>query len=81
MTKLDKLVAQIRARPTQARFADVQTLMEAFGWRLVRQHGSHAIFRKDGEGMMSIPKVGGQHVRGIYLDTICKQLGLDDEHD
>ena len=78
MTKRDKLVDKIRARPAQARFDDVQTLLEAFGWSLKRQNGSHAIFTKPDDGYLSVPKVGGQHVKGVYLDQICKRLGLDD---
>ena len=78
MTKRDKLVDKIRARPAQARFDDVQTLVELFGYRLKSQNGSHARFAKAGARSITIPKVGGQYVLGVYLDQICDLLGLDD---
>jgi len=78
VTKREKLIERIRARPSQARFADVQAVLEDFGWRLRNETGSHAIFIKAGEDHLSIPKVGGRHVKGPYLDLICIRLGLDE---
>lgn len=78
MTRREKLIAKIRARPSEARFADVQALLEDFGWRLDRERGSHAIFEKAGERSIAVPKAGGRMVKGIYLDQLCDRLGLDD---
>ena len=51
---------------------------EAFGWRLDREKGSHVIFTKDGERSITVPKVSGRMVKGVYLDEICNCLGLDE---
>ena len=78
MTKREKLIARLRARPRQASFGDVTTLLEGFGWTLNRQKGSHVTFIKDGERSLSFPVVGGQYVKGIYVDHIFARLDLDD---
>ena len=78
MPQIDDLVARIRARPPQARFRDVQALLEAFGWRLARERGSHVTFAKEGERSIVVPKEGGRWVNRTYLDQICERLGLDD---
>ena len=77
MTKLEKLIEQIRRRPPEAEFADVRALLEAFGWALSRQSGSHVSFTKAGEGTQIIPKKGGSKVKRVYLQQICDRLGLD----
>jgi predicted RNA binding protein YcfA (HicA-like mRNA interferase family) len=78
VTKRDELIARIRARPAVARFADVQGLLEEFGWQLQRETGSHVTFAKEGERSITVPKVGGRMVKRIYLDQICDRLGLDE---
>ncbi|MBA3947547.1 MAG: type II toxin-antitoxin system HicA family toxin [Herpetosiphonaceae bacterium] len=78
MTRRDKLVARIRARPPEADFTDVSALLEEFGWILDRERGSHTIFIKSGEFPITIPKHGGRKVKRIYLDKICELLKLDD---
>ena len=67
----------MRRRPPEADFADVRTLLEAFGWTLARESGSHVSFTKAGEGTLVIPRKGGQKVKRVYLDLICERLGLD----
>lgn len=79
MTRLEKLIERIRARPPEADFADVERLLEAFGWRNVRQTGSHAAFKKRGERTIIVPIKGGRKVKRVYLDEICRLLELDDE--
>ena len=76
MTRRERLIARIKSRPPEAEQRDVRALLQEFGWTLDRQTGSHLIFVKDGE-MMSIPLVHGRRVKRIYLDEICKRLGLD----
>ena len=45
MTKRTKLLAQIRNNPKGARLRDLVAVLEATGFRKVRQTGSHAIFQ------------------------------------
>ena len=78
MTRRERLIARIRARPPEADARNVIALLEEFGWSLDRQSGSHMIFKKAGEELFSIPLVSGRKVKRVYLDRVCKRLGLDD---
>jgi predicted RNA binding protein YcfA (HicA-like mRNA interferase family) len=78
MSRRDKLIARIRARPPEADASDVRALLEDYGWRLDRQSGSHMIFT-DGKRIQSVPLVGGRRVKRVYLDQLCELLGLDDD--
>lgn len=77
MTKRDKLIARMRARPVEADFSDVKALLELFGWSLDRSKGSHHTFNKDGEDSFTVSTVNGRRVRQYQLDDICKRLELD----
>ncbi len=79
MTKREKLIERIRARPVEADFSDVKALLEMFGWALKRTKGSHHTFRKDGERSLTISTVHGRTVMGYQLEQICFRLGLDGE--
>ena len=78
MTKLEKLIDRIRARPPEVDFDDVRTLMKAYGWTIDRERGSHVTFVKPGERSVTVPKLGGRRVKRVYLDLLCDLLGLDD---
>ncbi len=78
MSRLAKIIERIRARPPQADFDDVRWLLEACGWTLARERGSHAHFTKPGERTITVPRVGGRTVKRTYLDLLCERLGLDD---
>jgi predicted RNA binding protein YcfA (HicA-like mRNA interferase family) len=76
MARRDKLIARVRARPPLADFDDVRAVLELFGWERARQSGSHVSFTKPGERTLTIPNFHGK-VKRVYLDEICKRLGLD----
>ncbi|MBI2171923.1 MAG: type II toxin-antitoxin system HicA family toxin [Chloroflexi bacterium] len=77
MPPLDKLIERIKARPPEADFSDVRQLLEGFGWALAREKGSHAMFTKEGQRTIAVPKVGGRKVKRTYLNQICEILGLE----
>lgn len=77
MSKYDKLIERVRRRPVEADFADVQALLELFGWSLNRTKGSHHVFVKPGELPFTISTVNGRRVKRYHLDQICNRLGLD----
>ncbi|MBI2941037.1 MAG: type II toxin-antitoxin system HicA family toxin [Chloroflexi bacterium] len=79
MGQLEKLIARIRARPTEADFEDVRALLEAFGWLPEGGKGSHRAFRRAGHRTITIPTVRGRKVKRIYLDQVCELLGLDED--
>lgn len=80
MSQRDRLIEQLcaRPRPPDARFDDVRRVLEAFGWEMKRQRGSHVTFKKPGERAIVVPLVSGRTVKQAYLDNLCKLLGLDD---
>lgn len=78
MARHEKLIERIRARPPEADFSDVRVLLEAYGWSLGRERGSHTTFIKPGERSITVPKVGGRKVKRVYLDQLCAILGLDE---
>lgn len=80
MTRRDKLIERIRRRPPIAKFGDVRSLLEAYGWTHDRTTGSHEIFTKPGERTLPVPVHGGA-VKRVYLDRICDLLGLDTENE
>ena len=41
MARIDKLLVRVRNNPRDVRFADLLTLVEAFGFEFLRQEGSH----------------------------------------
>jgi predicted RNA binding protein YcfA (HicA-like mRNA interferase family) len=81
VTRREKLIAKIVARPPEADADDVRAVLEDFGWTFRHQTGSHMTFAKPGERSLSIPLVSGRRVKRIYLDQICQRLGLDDLND
>jgi predicted RNA binding protein YcfA (HicA-like mRNA interferase family) len=78
MTRLERLIDRIKARPPQAEFSDVERLLEEFGYERKRQEGSHVSFKKPGARTIIVPLVKGRKVKRVYLDQICELLGLDD---
>lgn len=80
MTRLDKLIRRVcGARPTEAKFSDVERLLLAFGYEKDRQKGSHVIFKKEDVRPFTVPLVKGTRVKRFYLARLCELLGLDDQ--
>jgi predicted RNA binding protein YcfA (HicA-like mRNA interferase family) len=77
VTRREKLIQRILARPPQARFADVRALLEEFGWALDRTRGSHHFFVKPGERTLSVPVSKGRWVKRVYLKEITERLDLE----
>jgi predicted RNA binding protein YcfA (HicA-like mRNA interferase family) len=78
MTRREKLIECIKARPPEADFSDVENLLEEFGYERRRQEGSHVSFKKPGARTIIVPLVKGRKVKRAYLDQICDLLDLGD---
>ena len=78
MSRRDKLIEKIKARPPEASFADVHALLEDFGWRIGRHKGTHVTYVKEGEHSITITAEGGRRVKRTYLTLLCDRLGLLD---
>lgn len=79
VTKREKLIERMRARPVEAEFNDVKALLEAFGWTHDRTNGSHHTFNKDDERSLTVSTVSGRKVKRYQIDQVCVRLGLDQE--
>ncbi len=77
MPDIDKLLAKIKARPSEADYRDVRALLEAFGWTERKGKGSHSVFTKEGERSITVPTISGRKIKRYILDQIIERLGLD----
>ena len=48
ITRCEDLLARARRSPGGLRFSELCRLAECFGWELVRQRGSHVIYKRRG---------------------------------
>jgi predicted RNA binding protein YcfA (HicA-like mRNA interferase family) len=81
MGKLEKLVEQFLNKPPEVRFEDVRYLLEAFGFEEKRSKGSHHSFRDSQGRKITVPKKGGQKVKGVYVQQIVELLNLEEWSD
>jgi predicted RNA binding protein YcfA (HicA-like mRNA interferase family) len=81
MGKLEKLVEQFLNKPPEVRFEDVRYLLEAFGFEEKRSKGSHHSFRDSQGRKITVPKKGGQKVKGVYVQQIVELLNLKEWSD
>ncbi len=77
MTKLLKLIERFLSEPPEIKFLEVNTLLEAFGFREIRSTGSHHIFRNDQGQNLVVPKTGGKMVKRTYIKQIIRLLDLE----
>jgi hypothetical protein len=56
-----KLLKKVLAAPQNTRFGDMMTLVNAFGFRLLRTSGGHHIFGRDGiDEQLNLQNVKGK---------------------
>jgi predicted RNA binding protein YcfA (HicA-like mRNA interferase family) len=80
MSKLEKLISQFLENPPEVSFEDVVYVLKAFGFEEKRSKGSHHSFRDSQGRKITIPKKGGQKVKGIYVQKIVKLLNLKEDN-
>ncbi len=81
MGKLKKLVEQFLNQPPEVRFEDVLYILSAFGFEEKRYKGSHHSFRDSQGRKITVPKKGGQKVKGVYVQQIVELLKLEEWND
>jgi predicted RNA binding protein YcfA (HicA-like mRNA interferase family) len=74
MTKRDKLRQKLRNPSADTNMRDIQTLLESFGFVLVRIRGSHYIFEyDDGEQSKQLVfPLHGNKVKRMYIKEVIK---------
>jgi predicted RNA binding protein YcfA (HicA-like mRNA interferase family) len=81
MSKLRKLIEQFLLNPSEVRFEDVCYILIAFGFEETRSKGSHHTFRNADGLNITVPKKGGQKVKGVYVKQIVLLLNLEEWND
>ncbi len=78
MSKLDKILNKFREKPPEVNFSEVVYVLKAYGFEEKRIKGSHHSFRNSQGLKITIPKKGGQRVKGIYVQKLLKLLELEE---
>ncbi len=78
MSKLDKILKKFREKPPEVNFSEVVYVLKAYGFEEKRIKGSHHSFRNSQGLKITIPKKGGQRVKGIYVQKLLKLLELEE---
>jgi predicted RNA binding protein YcfA (HicA-like mRNA interferase family) len=74
MADVDRIIARLRRHPPEVDFRDLRQVLEAHGWRMGSQSGSHVVFRQPGRLPMSIPLIGGRRVKRAYVRQVLKAI-------
>lgn len=73
MTKKAKLYARIRNSQKNVRFADFQSLLEYFGFALVRSRGSHQLYQhRDVDEVMNIQPMKDGRAKAYQVRQFLK---------
>ncbi|HAZ47988.1 MAG TPA: type II toxin-antitoxin system HicA family toxin [Cyanobacteria bacterium UBA11369] len=56
-------------------------ILTAFGFEEKRSKGSHHSFRDSAGRTITVPKKGGQKVKGVYVQQIVELLNLEEWSD
>lgn len=78
MTQLEKAIARLQARPPEARAQDVRRVLAAYGYREVRQRGSHLTFAHAERRGFTLPLSHGKTVKRAYIVDLLENLNLDE---
>jgi predicted RNA binding protein YcfA (HicA-like mRNA interferase family) len=78
VSKREKLRQKLRQQPAEADMQDVQTLLQRFGFTLVRTRGSHHIFEyDDGKRFQQIIiPLHGRRVKKVYVEKAVAILDV-----
>jgi len=77
MSKKEKLLQKMLAKPPEITFGEFEAFMELHGWVKDRQKGSHAIFLSTSGEMLTVPQKHGKMVKRTYIVLALKRLGLE----
>lgn len=78
MAALRKLVERLLAEPPDVSFAELQTLLGAFGYKERLTKSSHHVFVRLGHPIITVPTVSGRRVKRTYVRKINNLLGLEE---
>lgn len=70
MSKWDKLLKKISSLSKNMRFAELQKILESYGYKIGQSKGgsSHYTFRKEGYTPITIPK--HEPIKKVYVEMV-----------
>lgn len=79
MSKWDKLLQRILDLSNDLRFAELQKVLESYGYTMKQPSGgsSHCTFRKAGHSPITIPK--HEPIKKVYI-LLVKEIVESEEH-
>ena len=73
MGSIEKLIKKMKEQPNGIRFQEAQRVIEAKGYRLDRQRGSHCHFVNENGDVISVPK--RDIILKVYVTAILERIG------
>ena len=80
MSGVDKLLNKLRRKPAEARFSDIERLLNTSGWVLERWSGSRATFVPEDEPKhvgLTVPTRKGRTVARANIQRVLEHLDLE----
>lgn len=73
MAQIDKIIEKMKSQPNGIRIEEATKVLEHYGYRLDRQHGSHMNFVNDIGDVMTVPN--RTPIRAVYVKDILRRIG------
>ena len=72
MSQIEKLIERMKAQPNGVRPDEAQRVLNAYGYRLDRQRGSHMHFINEDGDVITIPNKNP--LKAIYVKDILERI-------
>ena len=72
MSQIEKLIERMKSRPNGVRPDEAQRVLNAYGYRLDRQRGSHMHFINEDGDVITIPNKNP--LKAIYVKDILERI-------
>ena len=72
MSQIEKLIERMKSQPNGVRPDEAQRVLNAYGYRLDRQHGSHMHFINEDGDVITIPNKNP--LKAIYVKDILERI-------
>ncbi|WP_028560471.1 type II toxin-antitoxin system HicA family toxin [Paenibacillus pinihumi] len=73
MARVEKLIDKMRNRPNGIAFTEAAKVLEAHGYKNVRQNGSHCQFRNNAGDVITIKK--DTPLKAVYVKDVLNRIG------
>ena len=74
MAGIQKTVAKMKSQPNSISFEDASKVLEHYGYKFIRQKGSHCHFRHNNGELVTLVKETPA-IKKCYVNDILKRIG------